>query len=66
VRRVFPSQANFLLVEFNDAARAFELSRNAGLLIRDVRRQPGLERCLRITLGNPDQNRRLVAALEQA
>jgi histidinol-phosphate aminotransferase len=66
VRRVFPSQANFLLVEFSDAARAFELSRNAGLLVRDVRRQPGLEGCLRITLGNPDQNRRLVAALEQA
>ncbi len=66
VRRVFPSQANFLLVEFNDAARALELSRNAGLLVRDVRRQPGLEECLRITLGTPEQNRRLVAALEQA
>ncbi len=66
VRRVYPSQANFLLVEFRDATRAFELSRAAGLLVRDVRRQPGLEACLRITLGSPEQNRRLVTALESA
>ncbi len=66
VRRVFPSQANFLLAEFSDAARAFAAGCDAGLLVRDVRSQPGLETCLRITLGTPEQNRRLIAALERA
>ncbi|HZF15241.1 MAG TPA: histidinol-phosphate transaminase [Steroidobacteraceae bacterium] len=64
VRRVFPSAANFLLVEFAQAGRAFEKMRAAGLLVRDVRRQPGLGSCLRITIGLPEQNERLVTALE--
>ncbi len=63
VVRVFPSEANFLLVEFQDAAVAFERARAAGLLVRDVRSQPGLGRHLRITVGTPDQNARLLAAL---
>jgi histidinol-phosphate aminotransferase len=66
VQRVFPSSANFLLVEFADAGRAFSACKAAGLLVRDVRRQPGLESCLRITVGHPEQNERLLAALEQA
>ena len=66
VRRVFPSAANFLLVEFANAGRAFDACRAAGLLVRDVRRQPGLEACLRITVGTRAQNDRLIDALEQA
>jgi histidinol-phosphate aminotransferase len=66
VRRVYPSKANFLLVEFTNARRAFEASRAAGLLVRDVSSQPGLEACLRISIGLPEQNDRLLKALEQA
>ena len=63
VVRVFPSDANFLLVELHDASRAFSRARAAGLLVRDVRAQPGLGRHLRITVGTPEQNTRLIAAL---
>ncbi len=63
VVRVFPSVANFLLVEFQDASEAFTRARAAGLLVRDVRAQPGLGRHLRITVGTPEQNARLIAAL---
>lgn len=63
VVRVFPSDANFLLVEFHDAQSAFERARGARLLVRDVRSQPGLGRHLRITIGTPEQNARLLAAL---
>jgi histidinol-phosphate/aromatic aminotransferase/cobyric acid decarboxylase-like protein len=31
--------------------------------VRDVRRQPGLERALRLTVGTPEQNQRLISAL---
>ena len=64
VARVWPSEANFLLVEFEDAERAFAQARAAGLLVRDVRTQPQLQRALRITVGTPEQNRRLVSALQ--
>ena len=63
VIRVWPSAANFLLVEFAAPDQAFERARAAGLLVRDVRRQPGLERALRLTVGTPEQNRRLISAL---
>jgi histidinol-phosphate aminotransferase len=62
--RVWPSQANFVLVEFHDATSALAKARAAGLLLRDVRSQPGLERALRITIGTPEQNRRLLRALQ--
>jgi histidinol-phosphate aminotransferase len=63
VVRVWPSAANFLLVEFKDPQQAFERARAAGLLVRDVRRQPALERALRLTVGTPEQNQRLLAAV---
>lgn len=64
VARVLPSVANFVLAEFHDASVAFARARAAGLLVRDVRSQPGLGRHLRITVGTPEQNTRLIAALE--
>lgn len=63
VRRVWPSAANFLLVEFADAGAALERTHAAGLLVRDFRRTPGLERALRISVGTPEQNDRLLASL---
>jgi histidinol-phosphate aminotransferase len=63
VTRIWPSAANFLLVEFEDAPLALARSRGARLLIRDVRGYPGLGRCLRITIGSPEQNTRLLEAL---
>lgn len=63
VARVWPSDANFLLVEFRDAARAFAQLQAAGLLVREFRDRPGLERALRITVGNPEQNDSLIGSL---
>jgi histidinol-phosphate aminotransferase len=63
VLQVWPSAANFLLVEFHDAARALQSARDARLLVRDFRSQRGLERALRITIGTPEQNERLLASL---
>lgn len=61
---VHPSQTNFLLVEFGADAPAIE----AGLLGQGVVVRPmagyGLPDCLRITVGNADENRRLFAALD--
>jgi histidinol-phosphate aminotransferase len=65
VMRVLPSTANFLLAEFRDAAETLAATRAAGFLVRDVGAQPGLENHLRITVGTPDQNARLVAALRR-
>src|SRR5690606_39068415 len=42
VLRVYPSEGNFLLVRFADAARAFADLRSAGIVVRDQRAAPRL------------------------
>jgi histidinol-phosphate aminotransferase len=67
VAQVFTSASNFVLVDFwteEAATHAFNRACAAGLLVRDVRRQPSLARALRITIGTPHQNDRLLEALQ--
>lgn len=64
VRRVYPSAGNYLLVRFNDADRAFAALLSAGIVVRDQRTAPQLGDALRISLGTPAQNARLLSALQ--
>ncbi|MCJ7452239.1 MAG: histidinol-phosphate transaminase [Steroidobacteraceae bacterium] len=66
VLQVFDSDANFLLVRFRDARSTLEAGKSAGLLVRDFSTAPRLEGCLRISIGTPEQNERLLAAVERA
>lgn len=66
VRQVWPSAANFLLLDCLDPQRVLQAAASAGLIIRDLRRQAGLEQSLRITVGTPEQNERLLAAIARA
>lgn len=63
VRRVYPSQGNYLLVRFEDADAAFRALLAAGVVVRDQRAAPQLGNALRITVGSPAQNDRVIAAL---
>jgi histidinol-phosphate aminotransferase len=65
VRRVYPSQGNFLLVRFKDAQRAFDALLAAGVVVRDQRAAPGLQDALRITVGTPEENDRVLATLSR-
>jgi len=62
ITKVWPSDANFLLAEFEDAGAALARAREARLLVRDARGYLGLGRALRITVGAPEQNGRLLEA----
>jgi histidinol-phosphate aminotransferase len=62
VVRVWPSDANFILAQFNDAGAALQLARDTRLLVRDARGYPGLGEALRITVGTTEQNNRLLEA----
>jgi histidinol-phosphate aminotransferase len=66
IRQIWPSDTNFLLVQFMDAGRAYDAAVRAGLLIRDFSQRPGLNGCLRVTVGMPGENDRLIACLESA
>lgn len=66
VREVLPSQANFLAVRFIDAEAAFRRLLAAGIVVRDIRRYPGLGDALRITIGTPAENASVLSVLAEA
>ena len=61
VRHVWPSDANFLLVEVTDSARVMSAARAAGLIIRD--RSMDVPNSVRITIGTPAENNLVLEVL---
>jgi histidinol-phosphate aminotransferase len=64
VRRVVPSRANFLQVRCVDAQAAFDALLASGVVVRDVRAL-GVPDALRITIGTPEQNDRVLGVMER-
>lgn len=63
VERVWPSDANFLLVRFADLAAVERRLERERILVRAFAQKPALANCARITIGRPRDNDRLVAAI---
>ncbi len=65
--QVFPSQANMLLVRMPDATKCFEGMKSKGILVKNVSKMhPLLSNCLRLTVGTPEENVRMLAALKES
>jgi histidinol-phosphate aminotransferase len=65
VVRVHPSEANFVLVETRDGERFKNTARKAGILVRTFD-DPLLANCVRITIGRPEDNDRLLQAVSSS
>jgi histidinol-phosphate aminotransferase len=63
VRRVYASDANYVLVRFAEAEAAMRALLGAGVVVRDQRAAPGLSDALRITIGTAEENDAMLAAL---
>jgi histidinol-phosphate aminotransferase len=64
--RAFPSTANFILIRTARSARElFDQLYSHGVLVRDVSAYPLLDRCLRVSIGTPEENDRFLAALDR-
>jgi histidinol-phosphate aminotransferase len=61
---VYPSDANFLLVEVSDANQVYDYLLTKGIVVRNRTTQPGCHNCLRISVGTAQENQALVAALQ--
>lgn len=66
VRRVYRSAGNFLLARFDNAEVAYRNLLAAGVVVRDMRATQGLVDALRITVGQPEENDAVFAALAPA
>mgnify|MGYP001391930893 CR=1 FL=1 len=57
---VYHSDANFLLVKFTDAGKLFEYLKDHKIIVRDRSKVSLCKDCLRITVGNRSENRKLL------
>ena len=63
VIKVYPSEANFLLIEFDQSDKIFVSLKSKGIIVRN--RTKEVKNCLRITVGTPEQNRILINAIKE-
>jgi len=64
VRKVYPSDANFILVEVENAGATYNALVDQGIIIRDRSKVTLCEGCLRITIGTQKENEILLSALK--
>lgn len=65
VEKIYPSDANFLLIKMNDADEIFKYLQQKGIIVRNRSNVRGCEGCLRITIGTEDENKILVESLKE-
>ena len=65
IEKIFPSEANFLLIRVKDAPDLMKFMSNSGIILRDRSGQKGCLNCIRITVGTPRQNRKLLKAFQK-
>ena len=64
IEKVYPSDANFLLVKTARPRELYDYLIARELIVRDRSRTPGCEGTLRITIGTPEENERLIRELK--
>lgn len=65
VQVVYPSDANFVLVKMNDARGIYEYLTEQKIIVRDRSKVALCDDCLRITIGSPEENKKLRKALKK-
>lgn len=63
VKKIYPSDANFILMKVDDANKRYDELLRHGIVIRNRTTQLGCENCLRISLGTPAENKQLLTLL---
>ena len=65
VEKIFPSDANFLLVKIANSNAAYKFLLDDGIVVRNRSSVELCEGCLRITIGTPDENAALIDSLQR-
>ena len=65
IKKVYPTDANFFLVRVDDANFLYDVLVSKGIIVRNRAQVKGCEGCVRITIGTPKENLRLIETLQQ-
>ncbi|EMY3558378.1 histidinol-phosphate transaminase [Flavobacterium psychrophilum] len=64
IEKIYPSDANFILIKVEDANKRYNQLIEKGIVIRNRTNQPLCENCLRITIGTKEENEKLITVLK--
>lgn len=64
-KKVFPTDANFFLARMTDANKIYNYLVDRGIIVRNRSKVQLCNDCLRITIGSPQENNALLAAMRQ-
>lgn len=64
VKKVYPSDANFVLANMNEATAVYNFLKEKGIIVRNRSNVILCEDCLRITVGTPEQDKQLIDTLK--
>lgn len=64
VGTVYPSDANFVLVQVDNATARYRQLLENGIVVRNRTNQPLCENCLRISIGTPSENELLISVMK--
>ncbi len=65
VEKVYPSDANFLLVRVDDANKRYAQLIQNNIVVRNRSKQVGCENCVRLSVGTPQENQILIETLNR-
>lgn len=65
IEKVYESDANFILIKVNDANKRYLQLLENGIVVRNRTTQPLCENCIRISIGTPQENQKLINTLKQ-
>jgi histidinol-phosphate aminotransferase len=63
--KVYPSDANFVLIRVDDGDKIHKKLIQKGILVRNMSHLPLMENCLRISIGKPEENRIFIETLKE-
>lgn len=64
VERIYPSEANFIMVKVDDANQRYQQLIQMGVVVRNRTTQPSCKNCLRLTVGTKEENIKLIETLK--
>lgn len=65
VEKIYPTEANFILIKVDDANKRYDELIAKGIVIRNRTTQPLCENTLRLTIGTETENKKLIEVLKQ-
>lgn len=65
VKNIWPSEANFILIEVNNLQKVIDKFSSDGIVVRSFNNKQGLKNCIRISIGLPCENIQVVNVLSK-